>query len=73
MIPAFLLVLAAVAYRIATGLFIHSGATWLSNFAPLAAVALCAAVYFPPKLKFSVPLITELPCSMPMSSAGISP
>lgn len=57
MIPAFLLVLAAVAYRIATGLFIHSGATWLSNFAPLAAVALCAAVYFPPKLKFSVPLI----------------
>ena len=57
MIPAFLLLLAAVAYRIVTGLFILSGATWLSNFAPLAAIALCAAVYFPSKLKFSVPLI----------------
>jgi hypothetical protein len=57
MIPAFLLVLAAVAYRMATGLFIHSGATWLSNFAPLAAIALCSAAYFPSKLKFSLPLI----------------
>jgi hypothetical protein len=56
-IPAFLLVLVAVAYRLATGLLIHSGATWLSNFAPMAAIALCCATYFPPKLKFSVPLI----------------
>jgi hypothetical protein len=57
MIPALLLVLSAVAYRLATGLLIHSGATWLSNFAPLAAIALCCATYFPPKLKFSLPLI----------------
>jgi hypothetical protein len=57
MIPALILVLLAVAYRLATGLLIHSGATWLSNFAPLAAIALCSAVYFPPKLKFSIPLI----------------
>jgi hypothetical protein len=57
MIPALFLVLAAVAYRIVTGLFIISGATWLSNFAPLAAVALCCAVYFPARLKFSLPLI----------------
>ena len=56
MIPAFLLILAAVAYRIVTGLAIHSGTTWLSNFAPLTAIALCGAVYFPPKLKFTVPL-----------------
>lgn len=58
MIPAFLLVLLAVAYRITTGLMIHSGATWLSNFAPLAAIALCSAAYFPSKLKFSLPLVT---------------
>ena len=58
MIPALLLVLAAVAYRVATGLFITSGATWLSNFAPLAAIALCCAVYFPSKLKFTLPLVT---------------
>jgi hypothetical protein len=57
MIPAFLLILFVVAYRIATGLFIHSGAGWLSNFAPFAAIALCCAAYFPPRFKLSVPLI----------------
>jgi hypothetical protein len=57
MIPALILILAAVAYRIVTGLAIISGSTWLSNFAPLAAIALCGAVYFPPKLKFTVPLL----------------
>jgi hypothetical protein len=56
MIPALLLLVSAVAYRVASGLLIQSGVTWLSNFAPLAAIALCGAVYFPPKLKFSVPL-----------------
>src|SRR6266702_2893122 len=54
MIPALLLVFSVVAYRITTGLLIDSGATWLSNFAPL---ALCSAAYFPAKYKFSVPLI----------------
>jgi hypothetical protein len=58
MIPALLLVFSAAAYRITTGLLIHSGATWLSNFTPLAAVALCSAAYFPAKYKFSVPLVT---------------
>ena len=58
MIPAFLLVISAAAYRITTGLLIHSGATWLSNFTPLAAIALCSAAYFPNKYKFSVPLVT---------------
>jgi len=57
MIPALLLILAAVVYRIVTGLAIISGSTWLSNFAPLAAIALCGAVYFPPKLKFTVPFV----------------
>lgn len=57
MIPAFILVLLAVAYRIATGLMIFSGATWLSNFAPFAAIALCSAAYFPMRYKFTVPLI----------------
>jgi hypothetical protein len=58
MIPALLLVFSAVAYRVTTGLLIHSGASWLSNFAPLAAIALCSAAYFPRKYKFSVPLVT---------------
>jgi hypothetical protein len=58
MIPALLLVFSVAAYRITTGLLIHSGATWLSNFTPLAAIALCSAAYFPKKYKFSVPLVT---------------
>jgi hypothetical protein len=57
MIPALLLVIAAVAYRIAAGLLIQSGTTWLSNFAPFAAIALCSAAYLPTKLKFSLPLV----------------
>ena len=60
MIPAFLLIIAAVAYRIVTGLAIISGSTALSNFAPLAAIALCAAAYFPTKYKFTVPMIALL-------------
>jgi hypothetical protein len=58
MIPALLLVLSAVVYRVTTGLLIHSGASWLSNFVPLAAIALCSAAYFPRKYKFAVPLVT---------------
>src|SRR5207249_3332746 len=58
MIPAFLLIFSAAAYRVTTGLLIHSGASWLPNFAPLAAIALCSAAYFPKKYKFSVPLVT---------------
>jgi hypothetical protein len=57
MIPAFLLIVAAVAYRIVTGFAITSGTTWLSNFAPMAAIALCGAVYFPTRYKFTVPLV----------------
>jgi len=60
MIPALFLIGLTVIYRIVTGLMIHSGAGWMSNFAPMAAVALCGAVYFPPKLKFSVPLAALL-------------
>ena len=38
-----------------TGLLIHSGAaTWLSNFAPLAAIALCCAAYLPSRYKFAL-------------------
>ena len=58
MIPALLLVLSAVAYRIIMGLFVQSDATWLANFAPLAAIALCSAAYFPARYKFTLPLLT---------------
>ncbi len=60
MIPAFFLILLVIAYRIAAGILIQSGSTGLSNFAPLAAIALCGAVYFPGKYKFTVPLLALL-------------
>jgi hypothetical protein len=56
MIPAIVLIVAAVAYRIVGGILIGSGATWVSNFAPLAALALCGGAYFPLRFKFTVPL-----------------
>ena len=56
MIPAIILIVATVAYRVIAGLLIGSGATWLSNFAPLAALALCGGAYFPLRFKFIVPL-----------------
>jgi hypothetical protein len=69
MIPAFLLVLVAVVYRIATGILVQSGsATWLSNFAPLAAIALCGAAFFPTKYKFSVPLLALLVSDLVLNS-----
>jgi hypothetical protein len=56
MIPAFLLVLLAVVYRIAVGLMVKSGSTSLASFAPIAAIGLCSAVYFSGRYKFIVPL-----------------
>jgi len=60
MIPALLLIVSAVALRILTGFFGHSDSIGWLNFAPIAAIALCAAAYFPRKYKFSVPMIALL-------------
>jgi hypothetical protein len=77
MIPAIVLIVAAVAYRVIAGLLIGSGATWLSNFAPLAALALCGGAYFPPRLKFTVPLgalfISDLILNYHYSASLIDP
>ena len=60
MIPALLLIISAVVFRIATGFFGNSHSIGWLNFAPLAAIALCAAAYFPMKYKFTVPMIALL-------------
>jgi hypothetical protein len=77
MIPALILILAAVVYRIVTGVAIISGSTWLSNFAPLAAIALCGAVYFPTKLKFALPLaalfLSDIVLNMHYSAPLLAP
>ncbi len=77
MIPAFLLVLSAVAFRIVMGLFVQPNSTWLSNFAPLAAIALCSAAYLPRAYKFTVPmialLISDLVLNVHYSATFLSP
>ena len=60
MIPALLLIISAVVFRIATGFFGHTDSIGWLNFVPIAAIALCAAAYFPRKYKFSVPIIALL-------------
>jgi hypothetical protein len=61
MIPALFLIIAAVLYRITAALVLgHGGSAWFSNFAPVAAIALCGAIYFPKKYKFSVPFAALL-------------
>src|SRR5436190_355388 len=47
MIPALLLILSVVVYRVTTGLLIHSGASWLSNFTPLAGLVQSLTVGLP--------------------------
>ena len=60
MIPALLLVISAVVYRVVLALFVQADTTWLANFAPLAAIALCSAAYFPARYKFTLPLLALL-------------
>jgi hypothetical protein len=60
MIPALLLIIAAVLFRIVTAFFGDSHSIGWLNFAPIAAIALCAAAYFPPKYKFTVPMMALL-------------
>jgi hypothetical protein len=60
MIPALLLIMVTIAFRIATGFFGHADSIGWMNFAPIAAIALCAAAYFPWKYKFTLPMIALL-------------
>lgn len=61
MISALVLVFLAVVYRIVAAMIVQGGGSaWLSNFAPLAAIALCGAAYFPRKYKFTVPFAALL-------------
>lgn len=60
MIPALLLIIAAVLFRLVTAFFGDSHSIGWLNFAPIAAIALCAAAYFPRKYKFTVPMIALL-------------
>lgn len=60
MFVAALLLLLVVTFRVALGVTQVQGALWLHNFSPLAAVALCGAIYLPRRVAFVLPLAALL-------------
>jgi hypothetical protein len=58
MIPAFTLFVAAVLYRILAGC--GSEHSWLLNFSPVAAIALCGPLIFPRRVALLLPLVLLL-------------
>ena len=56
MTPAVLLLAVVVAYRVVLGMAGSSSFEWLHNFAPVAAIALCGAVYLPRRAAILLPL-----------------
>ena len=60
MIAAVLLALIAVLYRVIIGVAGMHEMNWLHNFSPLAAIALCGAIYFPRRVAVLAPLVAFL-------------
>jgi len=60
MIVAAFLLLLVVGFRVVLGVTHMDDAAWLHNFSPLAAVALCGAIYLPRRLAFFLPLMALL-------------
>jgi hypothetical protein len=56
MFASLLLLLVAVVYRVILGVTGSSQLDWWHNFSPLAAIALCGAVYLPRRLTIALPL-----------------
>lgn len=57
MLAALALLVAVVGYRILSGFYGSADFQWLHNFAPVAAVALCGAVYLPRRMAAVLPLL----------------
>lgn len=56
MFAAFVLLLVVVVYRVVSGFAGSADFQWMHNFAPVAAVALCGAVYLPRRVAVVLPL-----------------
>lgn len=57
MLVSLLLLLIAVTYRVVLGITGSAQMDWWHNFSPLAAIALCGAVYLPRRLAIAMPLV----------------
>jgi hypothetical protein len=56
MFAAIALLLIVVAYRIVLGIAGSADLQWLHNFSPVAAIALCGAVYLPRRIAWTLPI-----------------
>lgn len=56
MTPAVVLLVVVVAYRVVLGMAGSHSFEWLHNFAPVAAIALCGAVYLPKRAAILLPI-----------------
>ncbi len=56
MFAAFVLLFVVVVYRVVSGFAGSADFQWMHNFAPVAAVALCGAVYLPRRIAMVLPL-----------------
>jgi hypothetical protein len=57
MFVSLLLLLVAIVYRVVLGIAGSTHLDWLHNFSPLAAIALCGAIYLPRRMAIAVPLL----------------
>lgn len=60
MLAPILLVVIAIVYRIVIGVAGMTHMEWLHNFSPMAAIALCGAIYFPRRIAILAPLAAFL-------------
>jgi hypothetical protein len=60
MISAIVLIVVGVVYRTLLATATSGEPGWISNFSPLAAIALCGAIYLPKKMAVALPLFTLL-------------
>ncbi|MES2569691.1 MAG: DUF6580 family putative transport protein [Verrucomicrobiota bacterium] len=56
MFAPILLLLVVVVYRVALGMAPSSDSSWLHNFSPLTALALCGAIYLPRRFAWALPM-----------------
>lgn len=60
MIAAIVLFVLAILFRVVMGFAGAGNFDWLHNFSPMAALALCGAIYFPRRIALAAPLLALL-------------
>ena len=73
MIAAAVLVLVTILYRVVLGIAGSSQLDGWHNFSPMAAIALCGAIYFPRKVAIAFPLLALLISDLILNAHYVAP